>query len=709
MMNTMNISFEKKILLGYIINLITLLAVGLIYWSHMFNQVSILWNWISLGLILLCVGMITVVYVIIITQLKAKNKIERLLLENEKLVQSIIDNTTNLISVKKINGEYLLINKQYGLLFNFKKEQIEGKTDHDLFSKEIADKYRSADLEAVKLGKQLHLEEIIEQEDGTHTYLSVKFPLMDSSNRVFAVGTISTDITESKAISESLKVADVFFNLSQDMLIIASENTFLKINPVTSKTLGFSEEELLGKPFISFVHPVDVESTLKEIEKLKTGVITINFEDRFVCKDGSYKWLNWTVYPDVKTNLLYAVARDVTLKKEYETKLLAAENFFNMSQDMLIIASENTFLKINPATSKTLGFSEEELLGKPFTSFIHPDDLDKTFKEVEKLKTGAITINFENRYLCKDGSYKWVNWTTYPDVKTNLLYAVARDVSINKKKEATLIAADKFFNMSLDLLIIASNDKFIKVNPAIIKLLGYSESELLSKPFSTFIFPEDLSDTEKTIKKLQKGTPFINIKNRIVCKDGSVKWLSWSVVVDSKTELLYAVARDITEQLKQEQKDKEALEESYENEQKLTTILENIGDGVLVADSNRNVMLANYMANEMFGVEEDSKIPVNFSDGFELFFPDEKTTFPVQNLPMERALKGEATDDIDLVLWSPISNEKKRVLLSGRPIIDLQKNVVAAVITIKDISKYKMMEKELLESRKLIGFKKNID
>lgn len=592
MMNIMNISFEKKILLGYIINLITLLAVGLIYWSHMFNQISILWNWISLGLVLLSVGMITVVYFIIITQLNAKNKIEGLLLENEKLIQSILDNTTNPISVKKINGEYLLINKQYELLFNLKKEQTEGKTDHDLFSKEIADKYRAADLEAVKLGKQLHLEEIIEQEDGTHTYLSVKFPLLDSSNRVFAVGTISTDITESKAISESLKVADVFFNLSQDMLIIASENTFLKINPVTSKTLGFSEEELLGKPFISFVHPVDVDSTLKEIEKLKTGAITTNFENRFVCKDGSYKWLNWTAYPDIKTNLLYAVARDVTLKKEFESKLIAAENFFNMS---------------------------------------------------------------------------------------------------------------------LDLLIIASSDKFVKINPAVIKLLGYSESELLSKPFLTFIFPEDLSATEKTIKKLQKDTPFVNIKNRIVCKDGLVKWLSWSTVFDSKTELIYAVARDITEQLKFEQKEKEAMEESYENEQKLTLILENIVDGVLVADSNRNVLLANYVANELFGVEDDSKIPVNFFDGFELFFPDEKTTFPIQNLPMERALKGEATDDIDVVLINPTSNEKRRILLSGRPIIDLQKNVVAAVITIKDISRYKMMEKELLENRKIIGFKKGTE
>jgi hypothetical protein len=91
--------------------------------------------------------------------------------------------------------------------------------------------------------------------------------------------------------------------------------------------------------------------------------------------------------------------------------------------------------------------------------------------------------------------------------------------------------------------------------------------------------------------------------------------------------------------------------------------------------------------------------------------PDEKTVFPSQNLPIDRALKGDATDDIDVVFWTPEAQEKKRMLLSGRPIVDQKKEVIAAVITIKDITKYKQMEQELKETemkyRRLIGFKKN--
>ena len=119
------------------------------------------------------------------------------------------------------------------------------------------------------------------------------------------------------------------------------------------------------------------------------------------------------------------------------------------------------------------------------------------------------------------------------------------------------------------------------------------------------------------------------------------------------------------------------------------------------------------MANELFGVEDDAQISANFSDKFEVYLPDEKTIFPSQNLPMDRALRGEVTDDIDVVFWNPAAQEKKRVLLSGRPIIDQDNNVIAAVITIKDISKYKQLEQELKETemkyRRLIGFRKNED
>lgn len=590
----MKISFKTKILLGYIFNFMVILSLGIIYLNHILPETPLLWDWVSLALIALSLGLLTVVYFIIKAQLKAKNDAEMKSLESRKLLQSIIDNTTNAISVKKLNGEYLLVNKQYETLYKLKGEEIKGKTDHDILPKEIADRYRNTDLDAVKLGKEIQVEEIIDESDGPHTYLAVKFPLFDAANRVFAVGTIAADITE-------------------------------RINS--------------------------------------------------------------------------------------QKMLVAGNTFFNLSGDMLIISSNDTFLKVNPATTKILGYTEAELLGKPFMSFVYAKDLDATLQEVAKLKSGDVTANFENRYVCKNGSLKWLNWTVYPDTETELLYAVARDVTTNKEHEESLKAADCFFKMSLDILVVASKNRFIKINPSLVKVLGYSDLELKSEPFTKYIFPEDLAATENALEGLQKETPLVNFENRWVCKDGDIKWLSWTATIDASTGILYAIARDITDQLKLEEEERAALNDLYENEQKLNLILENVSDGVIVANSEKKVILANYMANELFGTEDDSKISTNFSEHFELYFPDGKTIFPIQNLPVGRALAGEPTDDVDVVLYNPKLEQKKRVLLSGRPIMDMQNKVIAAVITIKDITKYRNLEAELKKSelkyRSLIGFRKD--
>ncbi len=593
----MKISFEKKIFFGFIINILVVLASGLIFIMRLRKvrdkTMDTSLDWIEISLFVLSITLLFIVYFVIISQLKGKRISQKLLLENKQLLQSIIDNTSNPIFIKKINGEYLLVNKQFGALFNISNDEIIGKTDSDFLPQEIAETYRNSDIEVVKKLRELKTEEIIDQADGKHTYLAVKFPLYDSTGRIYAIGGISTDITERKKLEDSLVSSDKFFNISSEMMIIATLDKFVKVNPATIKILGYSEKELLSQPFINFVHP---------------------------------------------------------------------------------------------------------------------EDINYTAEEVGKLKTGAVTMQFKNRYICKDGSIKWLQWSTSPDPTSGLLYAVASDVTPLVENEESLKAANSFFNNSLEIMVIASIDHFIKINPTLTKILGYTNEELLSKPFLNYVYEKDKESTQKEIEKLQKGISSIEFKNRWVCKDQSIKWLLWSASPDVTTGLLYAVARDITELVTLENEQQKAIDELYENEEKLRLIVENIGEGVIVANSDKKVVLANYMANEILGIEEDDKISSNLTNHFELYFPDERNTFPSQNLPMERAFNGESTDDVDVVLWNPNTQEKRRVLISGRPLIDQESNVVAAVITIKDISKYKKMEEELIETenkyRQLIGFRK---
>ncbi|MBU0992672.1 MAG: PAS domain S-box protein [Proteobacteria bacterium] len=111
---------------------------------------------------------------------------------------------------------------------------------------------------------------------------------------------------------------------------------------------------------------------------------------------------------------------------------------FTMSLDMICIADINsaTFLKVNPAFTVILGFSEDELLEKPFTEFIHPDDIDSTLSVVEKkLKSGIKIVHFENRYRCKDGRYRWLSWHSHPVPEKGITYAIARDITDHKSFE----------------------------------------------------------------------------------------------------------------------------------------------------------------------------------------------------------------------------------------------------------------------------------
>ncbi|MCU0585459.1 MAG: PAS domain-containing protein [Desulfobacterales bacterium] len=87
-----------------------------------------------------------------------------------------------------------------------------------------------------------------------------------------------------------------------------------------------------------------------------------------------------------------------------------------------------TFLKVNPAFTETLGYSEQELLAQPYLELVHPDDVAATVRVIEdRLRQGRRVFNFKNRYRCKAGGYRWLDWVSHPIPGKGILVAVARD------------------------------------------------------------------------------------------------------------------------------------------------------------------------------------------------------------------------------------------------------------------------------------------
>ena len=118
------------------------------------------------------------------------------------------------------------------------------------------------------------------------------------------------------------------------------------------------------------------------------------------------------------------------------------DQFFNVTLDLLCIANtDGYFLRMNPAAERILGYTGGELMTKQFLDFVHPDDLDRTREAISTLASQQRVLSFENRYRCKDGTYRWLQWSSAPAGK--LIYAAARDVTERKQAEEALCESEK--------------------------------------------------------------------------------------------------------------------------------------------------------------------------------------------------------------------------------------------------------------------------
>jgi PAS domain S-box-containing protein len=214
-------------------------------------------------------------------------------------------------------------------------------------------------------------------------------------------------------------------------------------SPAVERLFGWSEEAARQMSWEDFTIPEDRERLQQVVSAVLAGPSAeVAFEFQIRHRDGGLRSVEL-----VATNLLHdpdiaAIVcnfRDVTDRRSAERELL---DFFNLSADLLCIAGlDGRFRRLNPAWERTLGWSTTELTSRPWLDFVHPDDVDATVREGAKLAEGATTVSFENRYRCKDGSYRWLSWTSKPD--NGHLYAIAHDTTDRRRLESQLAQAQK--------------------------------------------------------------------------------------------------------------------------------------------------------------------------------------------------------------------------------------------------------------------------
>ncbi len=145
---------------------------------------------------------------------------------------------------------------------------------------------------------------------------------------------------------------------------------------------------------------------------------------------------DYLVKPFAARELLARVKANIALASEREV----FQRFFALSPDMLCIAGTDGFFRRLSPSFEILGYTTAELLSRPFLDFVDPEDVPATRRQIEKLAQGEHTVQFENRYRCKDGSYRWLSWSTVPD-PSGVLYAIARDITEAKRTQDALARA----------------------------------------------------------------------------------------------------------------------------------------------------------------------------------------------------------------------------------------------------------------------------
>jgi PAS domain S-box-containing protein len=226
---------------------------------------------------------------------------------------------------------------------------------------------------------------------------------------------------------EAQEERDRFFTVSLDMLCIAGfDGYFKRLNPAFERTLGYTAEEILSQPFLSLIHPDDAERTTIEMQRLGTGSDTVSFENRYRCKDGSYKWLQWTASPYRSRNLIYSSARDITGRKQAEEALRKGEERYRsviaaMQDGIIILDIDGSIRACNASAERILGLSAEQIVGRtaldPNWKAIHEDGAPfpgETFPVTVTLRTGERCSDIVMGVSKPDGTLTWISINSEP-------------------------------------------------------------------------------------------------------------------------------------------------------------------------------------------------------------------------------------------------------------------------------------------------------
>ena len=426
------------------------------------------------------------------------------------------------------------------------------------------------------------------------------------------------DITDRKKMEQELQTSkeiyqSLFFQNPAAVFSLDLDGNITNTNHIFAVKAECTKEELIKAHYTSFLFPEDHAQVKIYFENTKAGKSQEN-EIRIVTAKENVLHTLLISLPIVVNNKIigvYCIANDITKEKNALTllnkTLTDRQRILDYSLDMICeIDAAGNFIQINKACKKVLGYLPEEMIGKKFIDFVVEEDKVETLEMEKDIAVRSIETNdFENRYVRKDGRIVTLSWSARWDKNENTMYCIAKDATEKKAQARALGLSEQryqylFNNNPLPLFIIDLNTHhFIEVNPAALKIYGYTKKEFLSlktkdiRPASEILIMNKLLKDEAAFSRISERT-WTHKK-----KDGELMYMNSTVKLINYNgkKCALTLLNDVTEKRKSE----ETLRES---EEKRMLIMNAALDAIICMDIQGNITFWNPQAEKIFGWKE---------------------------------------------------------------------------------------------------------
>ena len=390
----------------------------------------------------------------------------------------------------------------------------------------------------------------------------------DADGIVLGLRGTAQNITERKAVEEEREQYFKLFNTSADVMVIADPNgAFKKVNPACTELLGYTEGELISKPFVDFIHPDDRQTTLDEMARqLKIGY-SLNFENRYMCKDGSVRWLSWRAIYVAAEGTTYATARDITGRKLAEEKLYQSLNMIrhiidSVPQSVFWKDRDWAYLGCNEVFARAAGIRKpEDIIGKTDFDLPWPREEAVAYRDDDRevIERGQPKRHIIEPLQQADGSRLWIDTTKVPLAdKTGAVYGVLgvyEDVTERKRAEIALRDSEAMLQAIIDtepecVKLLDAGGRLILMNRAGLDML---DVDLLDQVKGQCVYPLIVPEHRQAFVDLTEGV-FRGESGTLAFEAVGVKgrhiWLETHAAPfrdeDGRIVALLGVTRDIT-------------------------------------------------------------------------------------------------------------------------------------------------------------------